>query len=164
MSVGGRGADRCVQEWKRQYPRYLAMLPAGPSFYAHVLHPAFNLDSDDATEAVDRFVEHTRAVGKGVQGLRSTFGKVREASIGVSSIHKPRLESHVFWRIEMSKSQRLLAYSLLSLITSKPLASAPTTGINEEDEEDSSGMRGHMNEDGAWCWREGCDGTYQHEL
>ncbi|KAF7795635.1 hypothetical protein EIP86_006800 [Pleurotus ostreatoroseus] len=126
-------------EWKRQYPRYLAMPPAGPSFYAHVFHPAFNLDADDATEAVDRFVEHARAVGKGVQGLRSTFGKVREASV------------------EMSKAQRLLAYSMLSLITSKPLASAPTTGINEEDEEDASGTRGHMNEDGAWCWREGCD-------
>lgn len=97
MSVGGRAADWCVQEWKRQYPRYLAMLPAGPSFYAHVLHPAFNLDSEDATEAVDRFVEHTRAVGKGVQGLRSTFGKVREASIGASPLYTLRLEAHVLW-------------------------------------------------------------------
>ncbi len=71
-----------MQEWKKQYPRYLSYPPAGPSFYAHVFHPAFNLDSDDASEAVDRFVTHTKAVGNGVQDLRSTFGKVREASIG----------------------------------------------------------------------------------
>ena len=38
----------------------------------------------------------------------------------------------------MSKAQRLLSYSLLSLITSKPLASAPTTGISEEDEDDDT--------------------------
>ena len=60
--------------------------------------------------------------------------------------------------IEMFKAQRLLSYSLLSLITSKPLASAPTTGISEEDEEDDSKPKGHMNADGAWCWREGCEG------
>jgi len=57
----------------------------------------------------------------------------------------------------MSHAERLLSYSLLSLITAKPLASAPTPGISEEDEEDSGRKKGHMNEDGAWCWREGCE-------
>lgn len=61
--------------------------------------------------------------------------------------------------VEISKAERLLSYSLLSLITSKPLASAPLTGISEEDEAsggfDGKG-RGLMNEDGAWCWREDC--------
>ncbi|PSS03721.1 hypothetical protein PHLCEN_2v3946 [Hermanssonia centrifuga] len=61
----------------------------------------------------------------------------------------------------MSKAQRLLAYALLSLVTSKPLASAPTMAdISEEDEEADSKLKGHMNEDGAWCWREGCEGTF----
>lgn len=101
-------------------------------------HPAFNLDADEAAEAVERFVSHTRAVGKGVQTLRSIFGKIREA------------------RIDMSKSERLLSYSLLSLITARPLASAsPALGIDEE--EDTSKVKGHVNEDGAWCWREGCE-------
>ncbi|KAI0641330.1 hypothetical protein C8Q79DRAFT_1077719 [Trametes meyenii] len=126
-------------EWKKQLPYYLSLPPKGPSFYANVYHPAFNVDADEASEAIDRFVNHTRAVGKGVQSLRNIFGKVREA------------------RVEMSKAERLLSYSLLSLVTAKPLASAPTTGINEEDEEESNTVHGHINEDGAWCWRENCE-------
>jgi hypothetical protein len=58
----------------------------------------------------------------------------------------------------MSKAERLLAYALLSLITSKPLASAPMTGVNEEDEHYNVKGKGLLNEDGAWCWREGCQG------
>ena len=60
----------------------------------------------------------------------------------------------------MSKAERLLSYSLLSMITAKPLASAPTTGIREEEEdeeEQNKAHRGHVNEQGAWCWREGCE-------
>ncbi|KAF5388740.1 hypothetical protein D9757_004790 [Collybiopsis confluens] len=138
-------------EWKRLAPHHLSKAPAGPSFYAQVFHPAFNLDLEDAEEAVERFATHTRAVGKGVQGLRSTFGRVREA------------------RLEISKAERLLSYSLLSLITCKPLASpGHVTGIPEEDESEDDnehvGMnpkdrykgKGLMNEHGAWCWREGC--------
>lgn len=58
------------------------MPPAGPSFYARVFHPAYNVDAEDASEAVERFDTHTRAVGKGVQGLRNVFGRVRDARIG----------------------------------------------------------------------------------
>lgn len=66
-------------------------------------------------------------------------------------------------QVEMSRSQRLLSYSLLSLITAKPLAAAPAAGISEEDEEADEPnphhkTRGQTNEDGAWCWREGCEG------
>lgn len=62
----------------------------------------------------------------------------------------------------MSKAQRLLAYTLLSLITSTPLSESANSSIPEEDEEehDRSKSRGHMNSEGAWCWREGCTGTY----
>ncbi|TFK34438.1 hypothetical protein BDQ12DRAFT_366564 [Crucibulum laeve] len=125
-------------EWKRLLPQHLSMPAAGPTFYARVYHPAFNLDAEDAQEAVNAFETHTRAVGKGVQGLRSVLGRVREA------------------RIEMSKAERLLSYSLLSLITSKPLASAPTTGISEDDDRDATKGKGTMNSQGAWCWREDC--------
>jgi hypothetical protein len=59
---------------------------------------------------------------------------------------------------EMSKAERLLSYSLLSLITSKPLASASMNGISEEDGEYNVKGKGLLNEDGAWCWREGCGG------
>ncbi|RPD54958.1 PX-domain-containing protein [Lentinus tigrinus ALCF2SS1-6] len=128
-------------EWKKKLPYYLSLPPKGPSFFANVYHPAFNVDSDEASEAIDRFVNHTRAVGKGVQGLRNIFGKVREA------------------RVEMSKAERLLSYSILSTITAKPLAQAPTTGLSEEEEEEgqNTATHGHVNQDGAWCWREGCD-------
>ncbi|KAJ7664277.1 hypothetical protein B0H17DRAFT_1091797 [Mycena rosella] len=125
-------------EWKRLVPQHLAMPAAGPTFYARVFHPDFNVDAEDAGDAVDRFDTHTRAIGKGVQGLRNIFGRVRDA------------------RIEMSKAERLLSYSLLSLITSKPLASAPVTGASEEEEDYNAKGKGLLNEDGAWCWREGC--------
>lgn len=78
---------------------------------------------------------------------------------------------------EMSKAERLLSYSLISLITSKPLAATSQSphipGIAEEDEDEDSDSssppdslntkthvkykgKGLINEDGAWCWREGC--------
>ncbi|KAH9852382.1 PX-domain-containing protein [Lenzites betulinus] len=127
-------------EWKKQLPYYLALPPKGPAFYANVYHPAFNVDAEEASDAVDRFVNHTRVVGKGIQSLRNIFGRVREA------------------RMEMSKAERLLSYTLQSLITAKPLASAPTTGIDDDDEEDQDhSTRGHLNAEGAWCWRENCD-------
>lgn len=132
-------------EWKRIAPQHLSMPPAGPSFYAHVFHPAFNVDADEASETVDRFQTHTRAVGKGVQGLRNIFGRVREARLGVAT------------------AERLLSYSLLSLITGKPLASAPTTGgsgsENEDEDEDERTfkLKRVLNEEGAWCWKEGCE-------
>ena len=63
-------------------PQHLTMPPAGPSFYSRIFHPAFNLDAEDASDAVERFDNHTRAVGKGVQGLRNIFGRVREARVG----------------------------------------------------------------------------------
>lgn len=58
----------------------------------------------------------------------------------------------------MSQAQRLLSYSLLSLITSKPLAQSSMAGIAEDEEDKDPKLKGHMNEDGAWCWREGCAG------
>jgi sorting nexin-9/18/33 len=63
-------------------PQYLIIPPAGASFYSQVFHPAFNLDAEDAEDAVDRFDNHTRAVGKGVQGLRNIFSRIREARVG----------------------------------------------------------------------------------
>jgi hypothetical protein len=57
----------------------------------------------------------------------------------------------------MSKAERLLSYSLLSLISSKPLASASTVGINEDDGSYDVKEKGLLNDEGAWCWREGCE-------
>ena len=58
------------------------MSAAGPAFYARVFHPAFNVDAEEAKDALDRFDTHIKAVGRGVQGLRSIFGRVREARVG----------------------------------------------------------------------------------
>jgi sorting nexin-9/18/33 len=77
----------------------------------------------------------------------------------------------------MSKAERLLSYSLLSLITTKPIATLPNAGVTsqeddpysqsdlEEDdvnEEDKPAKKanGCVNEQGAWCWREACEGTF----
>ncbi|KAI0251172.1 hypothetical protein BJV78DRAFT_1282682 [Lactifluus subvellereus] len=130
--------------------------PAGPSFYANVFHPDFNFDAEEATEAVNRFDVHTKAVDTGVQGLRNVFSQIRQA------------------RVEMSKAERLLSYSLLSLITTKPIATLPNAGVTFREEDsyspfDHEEMRddeeykpvkkgkGYVNEQGAWCWREGCE-------
>lgn len=64
----------------------------------------------------------------------------------------------------MSNAERLLSYSLLSLITSTPIASS---SIPEEDEDEDGELDasrkgkklGLMNSDGAWCWREDCQGA-----
>ncbi|OSX61140.1 hypothetical protein POSPLADRAFT_1047403 [Postia placenta MAD-698-R-SB12] len=65
----------------------------------------------------------------------------------------------------MSKAERLLSYLLLSLITSRPLASAsPNPETDEDEDEDKSKAKGHMNEDGAWCWRENCEGAQHSSL
>jgi sorting nexin-9/18/33 len=49
---------------------------------------------------------------------------------------------------------------LLSLITSTPLSSAPLTGINADAEDTPPQRNGLLNEEGAWCWREGCQGAH----
>lgn len=61
----------------------------------------------------------------------------------------------------MSRAERLLSYSFLSLITSRSFASASTAIVEEEEDEILSSTdkgKGTMNSDGAWCWREGCIG------
>jgi sorting nexin-9/18/33 len=64
-------------------PKHLSMPPAGPSFYAHVFHPAYNLDTEELADTANRFANHTRAVGKGVQSIRNIFAQVRQARVGV---------------------------------------------------------------------------------
>ena len=78
----------------------------------------------------------------------------------------------------MSKAERLLSYSLLSLITATPLAapnpSASTSGevdgeanegegdaTQDDDAGESGKSKGLVNEEGAWCWQEGCHGGPQ---
>jgi sorting nexin-9/18/33 len=75
----------------------------------------------------------------------------------------------------MSKAERLLSYSLLSLITTKPIATLPNAGVtireedshssfdleemgDDEEDEPPKKAKGYVNEEGAWCWREGCEG------
>ena len=62
-----------------------------------------------------------------------------------------------FARIELFKAERFLSYSLLSLVSSKPLASASTVGINENAGSYDVKEKGLLNDEGAWCWREGCE-------
>ena len=70
------------------------------------------------------------------------------------------METLINSTIEMSRAERLLSYSLLALVTSKPLASPSTTILEDEDEIPplTDKGKGAMNTDGAWCWREGCTG------
>ncbi|KAG6850131.1 hypothetical protein H0H93_000753 [Arthromyces matolae] len=125
-------------DWDRLIRQHLSIPAAGSAFYGRIFHPAFNVDSEDALETVERFDGHTKAVEKGVQGLRNVFERVREA------------------RIEMSKAERLLSYSLLSMITAKPLASSLATVEDDDEEQESTISKGVINNEGAWCWRDDC--------
>ena len=76
----------------------------------------------------------------------------------------------------MSKAERLLSYSLLSLISAKPIATLPSAGVTTREEdlyfqsdqeelsesEEPKKAKGYVNEQGAWCWREGCEGMPLH--
>jgi len=108
-----------------------------------VFHPAFNVDVEDATQTVDRFDSHTRAVGKGVQGLRNIFGQVREARVGepFSASIFPSYTYNIC-DIGMSQAERLLSIRFLSLISCKPLSSASTTGISGEEDEANDQAKG----------------------
>jgi len=80
----------------------------------------------------------------------------------------------------MSKAERLLSYSLLSLITTKPIVTLPSAGVtiqeddlffqsdqeasDESEEPKTLKAKGYVNEEGAWCWREGCEGIPPAEL
>ncbi|KAH9973269.1 hypothetical protein BGW80DRAFT_1459169 [Lactifluus volemus] len=57
-------------------PHHLGVAPAGPSFYANMFHPDFNFGAEEATETVNRFDVHTKAVDAGVQGLRNVFAQI----------------------------------------------------------------------------------------
>ncbi|KAI5123253.1 hypothetical protein M0805_001342 [Coniferiporia weirii] len=157
-------------EWHREFPQYIRRRPVGASFFARVFHPAFHFDAEDAEDAGVHFAEHTRAVGEGVQQLRGNFAKVRSA------------------RVEMASAERLLSHSILSLITSTPLASrsSPDSPSDDDSGSDENGegtshlqstnrpgsntsartrkgrrrKKGLMNEEGAWCWREDCAGMF----
>ena len=74
---------------------------------------------------------------------------------------------HVIARTEQALNRRALATGLLGLITSKPIGSkaqhkhAAEPGDSDDDEDGEGGEgRGLMNSEGAWCWREGCDGEF----
>ena len=143
-----------------------------------MLHSDFNFDTEEATEATNRFDVHTKAVDTGVQGLRNVFPQIRQARVGEQQppIGLAWNPDPINRNLEMSKAERLLSYSLLSLISAKPIATLPSAGVTtrEEDlyfqsdqEESSEGeepkkAKGYVNEQGAWCWREGCEGMLFH--
>jgi len=74
------------KEWKRLLPYHLNTAVTGTGFYSQVYHPAFNLDAEDAIDAVDRFQRHLKEVDKGVQCLRAIFEKVRNTRLGESQL------------------------------------------------------------------------------
>lgn len=63
-------------------PIHLSLPPAGPSFFARVFHPAFNVDVEEAEQVAERFQSHIYTVGRSVQALRNLFGHTRQARIG----------------------------------------------------------------------------------
>lgn len=65
----------------------------GPLFFASIFHPAYNLDLEDASSAIDKFSSHVSAVGRGVQHLREVMVKTRESERGRSS--SPLYASHL---------------------------------------------------------------------
>ncbi|GJJ14963.1 hypothetical protein Clacol_009233 [Clathrus columnatus] len=127
-------------QWNRLLPKFLNAPPAGAGFYAKVYHPMFNFDIQEATQTVNRFERHVKVVDRCVQNMRSVYEKVRNC------------------RLEMSNTQRLLSYGLLSLISATPFASsAPPPGLQTDQDEEDLSRGGLVNDEGAWCWKDGCE-------
>lgn len=63
--------------------------------------------------------------------------------------------------LEMANAQRLLSYGLLSLITSTPFSSGVPSDLqtNDEDEDEDPSRSGLLNDEGSWCWKNGCEGA-----
>lgn len=61
---------------------------------------------------------------------------------------------------------RLLAYHLLALVSSKQVGQVSPSFKNlveatgEEGEGDGTRQKSALNSDGAWCFREDCEGTF----
>jgi hypothetical protein len=93
-----------------------------------------------------------------VRDYETYFGRTRDARVGKLVIWLKNIGLLIlFIQIEMTKAERLLSYSLRSLISFTPLASASTVGINEDDGSYDVKEKGLLNDEGAWCWREGCE-------
>ncbi|KAH7345433.1 hypothetical protein B0J17DRAFT_639871 [Rhizoctonia solani] len=118
-------------EWKRLLPTYLSTLPAGPAFYASVFHPDFNLDVDDCSTTIDRFDHHVKIFDERVGALRSVMGGFREA------------------RNVMACAQRELSLGFLGVVSEGPK--------HEHQEEEKEEKERYLNDEGAWCWKDGCE-------
>lgn len=69
----------------RSFTLVLASLTIPMTFEISIFHPAYNLDLEDASSAIDKFSSHVSAVGRGVQHLRDVLAKTRESERGQSS-------------------------------------------------------------------------------
>ncbi|CAE6498616.1 unnamed protein product [Rhizoctonia solani] len=118
-------------EWKRRLPTYLSTLPAGPAFYASVFHPDFNLDVDDCATTIDRFDHHVKVFDERVGALRGVMGGFREA------------------RNVMACAQRELSLGFLGVVSEGPK--------HEYQEEEKEEKDKYLNDEGAWCWKDGCE-------
>jgi hypothetical protein len=56
-----------------------------------VFHPDFNFEFDDAHAASERFEGHVRSVDRGVDGIRTMWMRLREASKGVFRLGETQL-------------------------------------------------------------------------
>ena len=75
--------------------------------------------------------------------------------------------AHVRLLSEMSKAERLLSYSLFSLVTGKQLAMTHTEDLESDEEEEHDDPieaakrrarkgKSVVNSSGAWCWKGKC--------
>ncbi|CAE6406025.1 unnamed protein product [Rhizoctonia solani] len=118
-------------EWKRRLPTFLSTLPAGPAFYASVFHPDFNLDVDECSATIDRFEHHVKILDERIGTLRGVMGGFREA------------------RNVMACAQRELSLGFLGVVSEG--------SKHESDQVEEKQEKKYLNDQGAWCWKDGCE-------
>lgn len=97
-----------------------------------------------------------------MQRLRNIFGKLREGRAGRAiSVGA----DYMLTGIENAAGLRVLAYSVLGLITSQSMNESDTSNYDpylEQGETISSSSKDpyRVNNQNAWCWRDNCPGSH----
>ncbi|KDN42846.1 hypothetical protein K437DRAFT_248761 [Tilletiaria anomala UBC 951] len=145
-------------EWKRQAQGYLTETrsynPA--TLFAQTWHPEFNIDAAEAaleSDAVDRF---EAANEKAINGMFRVPANLN-GSLGVMPAWRAFRDDAV----STSQAHRELSFALLRLIKGHLAADAGAlqTSFQHGPPMGNVGRRsdsGVNNEQGAWCWRDGC--------
>ena len=159
-------SHKLFKTWQKTLPKFLSAYPTpGPSFYGSVLHPHFNVDSEDVGLTSARFKRVVKRTNENVAQLQKAFVPLREAGVGEGGRYCVQPENYAdAFTLDMATSLRGFSYRLLSLISTTPNHDSPQYVPEPSDEDSPPEEREDVHtwapNNGAWCWRDDCQGTF----